>query len=539
MKDSLPMTSNATETHDVIVVGGGLAGLTASAFLAKDGYRPLLIEKQDRCGGLVTTFTRDGFTYDGGIRATEDSGVLFPMLDALGLEVDFVHNKVSLGIEDQVINITAESDLTTYEALLVQLYPESETEIKQITAQMERIMGYMDIQYRIKNPAFLDPKEDWQYFAKKVVPWMFQYAAKFKKIETLNTPVMDFLRQYTANESLLDIITQHFFTETPAFFALSYIKLYLDYYYPLGGTGTLIAKLVDFIQDHGGQIRTGTGIRSVNPAEKTLTNENGTVYRYGQLIWAADQKTLYREMDLRDLQDAEARKAIENRWAAIRDKTGNDSILTVYLGVDKDKSYFSEIATEHFFYTPKRQGQSAAGPLPIGADKAAVKRWLADFFQLTTYEIAIPVLRDASLAPEGQTGLIVSVLFDYALAKAIRDAGWYDEFTQFAEEQFTQVLDESIYPGLAGAVVQRFSATPLTIQRMSGNADGAITGWAFTNDFMPAENRLPKIYSATKTPIPDVWQAGQWTYSPSGLPISILTGKLAADAVVKTLKKGN
>ena len=532
------MTSNATEIYDVIVVGGGMAGLTASAFLAKDGYHPLLIEKQERCGGLVTTFTRDGYTWDGGIRATEDSGVLFPMLDALGLKVNFVPNKVSLGIEDQVIKLTAESDLAAYEALLIQLYPESAAEIKQITAQMQRIMGYMDIQYQIKNPTFLDPKEDWQYFATKVVPWMFQYAAKFKKIEALNTPVMDFLRQYTANESLLDIIAQHFFTETPAFFALSYFKLYLDYYYPLGGTGALVDKLVTFIQDHGGQIRNGTAIRSINPAEKTLVDENGTVYRYQQLIWAADQKTLYREMELSDLQDAEVRKAIEGRWAAIRDKTGNDSVLTVYLGVDKDKSYFSGIATEHFFYTPHRQGQSAAGPRPDGEDKEAVKRWLADFFRLTTYEIAIPVLRDASLAPEGQTGLIVSVLFDYPLAKAIRDAGWYDEFTQFAEEQFTQVLDGSIYPGLAEAVVQRFSATPLTIQRISGNAEGAITGWAFTNDFMPAENRLPKIYSATKTPIPDVWQAGQWTYSPSGLPIAILTGKLAADAVVKTLKQG-
>ena len=76
-------------------------------------------------------------------------------------------------------------------------------------------MGYMDIQYRIKNPIFLDPIEDWQYFATKVVPWMFQYAAKFKKIEALNIPVEDFLRQYTDNEALVDIIAQHFFTETP------------------------------------------------------------------------------------------------------------------------------------------------------------------------------------------------------------------------------------------------------------------------------------------------------------------------------------
>ena len=42
--------------------------------------------------------------------------------------------------------------------------------------------------------------------------------------------------------------------------------------------------------------------------------------------------------------------------------------------------------------------------------------------------------------------------------------------------------------------------------------------------------------NAIKTPIPGVYQAGQWTYSPSGLPISLLTGKIAADRVIKDLK---
>ena len=60
--------------------------------------------------------------------------------------------------------------------------------------------------------------------------------------------------------------------------------------------------------------------------------------------------------------------------------------------------------------------------------------------------------------------------------------------------------------------------------------DGAITGWAFTNENMPAERRMLAIARAVRTPLPDVLQAGQWTYSPSGVPIAILTGKLAADA---------
>ncbi|HPF56246.1 MAG TPA: hypothetical protein PLV03_06875, partial [Clostridiales bacterium] len=68
-----------------------------------------------------------------------------------------------------------------------------------------------------------------------------------------------------------------------------------------------------------------------------------------------------------------------------------------------------------------------------------------------------------------------------------------------------------------------------------GNKQGAITGWAFTGA-MPAENRFQKIANSVNTPLKDVVQCGQWTFSPSGLPVSILTGKLAADAVHKQLK---
>jgi hypothetical protein len=54
---------------------------------------------------------------------------------------------------------------------------------------------------------------------------------------------------------------------------------------------------------------------------------------------------------------------------------------------------------------------------------------------------------------------------------------------------------------------------------------------------MPALSNLPKVAQSANTPIPNVLQAGQWSFSPSGLPISILTGKLAADKAGKGIKK--
>ena len=145
-------------------------------------------------------------------------------------------------------------------------------------------------------------------------------------------------------------------------------------------------------------------------------------------------------------------------------------------------------------------------------------------------------MRDPSLAPPGKTGLIISVLFDYNLTKSVQSMGWYEDFKTFCESCMIKTLDTSIYPGIQQAMIHQFSSTPLTMEKHSGNADGAITGWAFTNDPIPAEYRIPKIMNAIKTPIPGILQAGQWTYSPSGLPISLLTGKIAADRVIKELR---
>lgn len=522
--------------YDVIVVGGGLAGLTAAAYLSRAGRSVLLCEKEGVCGGLISSFTRDGFMYDGGIRSTENAGVLFPMLKQLGLEIEFVRSQVSVGIEDRVVRIQTKEDVAGYQDLLTEMYPESKSEIAEIITQVKKIMGYMDVQYGIDNPILRDSMNDPKYLLGTILPWITKYAFTAPKIARLQDPVEEYLRRFTQNQSLLDIICQHFFKQTPAFFALSYISLYLDYHYPLGGTGVIPEKLTGYIESHGGVIRTKTQITEVDLTNKTVTDSQGEVYSYQRLIWAADQKALYRNLKLEGVSER-AQQAITARKDLIADKTGNDSILALFLALDLDKSYFASKSSEHFFYSPSRIGESAAGPIPYDGDRQTIEAWLKRFFELTTYEISCPSLRDASLTPPGKTGLMISVLFDYRLTKQILEMGWYDDFKTLCENSILDVLSASIYPGLKEAVLHKFPSTPLTMEKFAGTTDGAIVGWAFTNTPLPAESRIPKIYEAVKTPIPGVLQAGQWTYSPAGLPISILTGKLAADSAIKDLSK--
>jgi phytoene dehydrogenase-like protein len=531
--------------YDVIIVGAGMAGLTAAAYLSRAGLKVLLCEKEKKTGGLVNSFEYKGFVFDGGIRGIENSGIVFPMLKQLGIEVEFLTNAVSIGIGNDVIGVDSKDSLGAYQELLGKYFPENKQDIAAILQEVRKVMGYMEILYGIDNPLFMD-LTDLEYVSRTILPWALKYVLTLPKISKLYQPVDEYLSGFSNNQALLDIIEQHFFQKTPAYFALSYFTLYLDYRYPRGGTGSFPQAMERFILENHGEIIKETEITSVDPGMNQVTDSKGNLYRYRKLVWAADLKTLYRIANFATLTDGKVVRKIQARQKAISGKIGGDSVFTLYLTINLDKSYFAKISNSHFFYTPSINGLSHASmdelnvdlnfPARFTDDKLHIADWLKRFLDLTTYEISCPALRDSSLAPEGKTGLIISTLFDYSLAKQIQAMGWYDEFRELMTKEMIDVLDSSIYPGLKAAVIDSFTSTPLTIERISGNSEGAITGWAFTNDFIPAVNRLPKVASSVLTPIPDTYQAGQWTYSPSGLPISILTGKLAADRVLKDLK---
>jgi phytoene dehydrogenase-like protein len=355
-----------------------------------------------------------------------------------------------------------------------------------------------------------------------------------RRIEKIKEPIKHHLSRITTNGSLIDIIAQHFFRDTPAFFALGYLKIYLDYYYPRGGTQVLPDKLRDRILRCGSEVKNNAEVREIDLEQHRLSDQNGNSYSYKKLVWAADLKTLYNTINVGSITDGRLKTRITSRRQDIADKTGGDSIFALYLCLDVDKKHFSDIATGHFFYTPYSRGLLQASNIGLSGKDEAIK-CLEDYFKYNTYEIACPVLRDDDLAPNGKTGLIISTLFDYSVARKIFDSGWYDEFKSLSENTIIDIFNRTIYPGIKDKVICQFSSTPLTLFNKMGNSEGAITGWGFDNKEIPVETSLSRISRSVKTAIPDVFQAGQWVFSPSGLPVSIITGKLAADAARKGL----
>lgn len=53
-------------TPEIAIIGAGLTGLTAAYYLKKKGLQVTLFEKTDRAGGVIRTFSENGFVYEAG-----------------------------------------------------------------------------------------------------------------------------------------------------------------------------------------------------------------------------------------------------------------------------------------------------------------------------------------------------------------------------------------------------------------------------------------------------------------------------------------
>lgn len=528
-----------TNKYDTIVVGGGIAGLTSAAFLAREGYNVAIIEKNEKCGGLVNSFSRNGFHFDAGVRALEDAGIILPMLKNLGIQLETVKSPVSVGIGKDIIHIKDLASLTDYRNLLYKHYPESKAEIDEILKIIKTIMRHMDVLYGIENPFFKDLGKDLSYIFKQLLPWLPKFLFTIGKINKMNMPVERYLKTKIKNDALRDIISQHFFKSTPTFFALSYFSLYLDYLYPIGGVGKLADAVKNKVLEYGGSIKYKTVITEVNAGENTVTDSNGKTYSYKQLIWAADAKTFYNITQLGDL-PGKVQRSFTVQKKKLSTKRGGDSVYSLFLMVDEPLESFRNIANGHFFYTPKNKGLGEIHRSELNHmldnwekySKSDVLEWLKRFLDLNTYEISIPGLKDDSLVPENQSGVVISFLTEYNLFKKIQEVGWYEEFIKAIEKGLIEVIANSVYPMLKTKIIRQFSFSPLSIQNRVGSSEGAITGWSFESP-VPVVNTINKSAKSIMTPIPNIFQAGQWSYSPAGVPMSILTGKLAADKILK------
>jgi len=149
--------------------------------------------------------------------------------------------------------------------------------------------------------------------------------------------------------------------------------------------------------------------------------------------------------------------------------------------------------------------------------------------QNPTLMVSIPTILDPSLAPPDRhiLNVLINVPYHYQGNWGGGDVGRYRHIKEEFSQKILHQLETKLIPGLRNHLLFIEAATPLTLERYTGNEMGAMYGLASTPQQI-GNGRPPN-----QTPIPGLFEVGHYTRPSHGIIGTSLSGSFAAKAILK------
>lgn len=476
-------------SKSVVIIGGGIAGLSCGCYAAMNGYQATILEMHAQPGGVCTAWKRKGYTLDGCLHwlmGSSPSSGMNKLWRELGVAQGrrFIDAVEYRRYEEDGRSLSLYTDLERLQAHLLEVAPEDEALIRELT----RAIGKMGA---IEMP--IDPPWSWRglkpYIGMLPVISVFRRFSRMSLSELCARMKSPFLRR--AFEALFPI------PEGPASGILMGLAAQTkkNAGYPVGGSLAFAQAMAKRFASLCGQIVYGaraTEIIVEKGRAVAVRTEDGREYRGDHVVSAADGRTtLYTLLGGKFL-DARLRSFYEGGMATF------PPLVQVSLGLRRPIEGPSGIAFR------------LSSPVEIGAKKHV---------QLTVRNMA----EDPELAPPGCSVVTVTLESDYDYwADLHRDQARYDAEKARIGADVVARLDVK-WPGFAADVEVLDVATPLTWERYTGNWRGAYEGWMVTTKTMEQVMGpgLPK-----KLPGLDGFSMiGQWTTFGGGVPPAAKDGR--------------
>jgi phytoene dehydrogenase-like protein len=495
---------------DVIVIGGGLGGLTAGAKLAREGKSVLLIEQHSVPGGCATTFKRKGFLVEAGLHELDGLDADDPKL-AIFRELGVFENLEFVKIPEFYRVVTSRTDLVvpdnTDEAIrvFIKAFPDEEKGIRKFFRTIHAIRNEIDRlpSGRLKT-ALLFP-----FF-----PLLFPMLVTWR-----NKTIGGFVDGIIRDEELkLALLTNFpYYHDDPYSLSLVYFSVAQSSYYRggghfiKGGSQRLSDHLAGVITAKGGRVMLNT------LATRILTEK-------GRAVGVAFRQKHEEEERIEKAETIVANAAVplvesmlpEPERAVLRSKTAglknSCSILSVYIGFRRDISVLNNRAYSTFI-----MGDG------VTSLKAAASGTRADFdkrgFVFVDYSRI-----DSGLGTDGKSlGVICTV--DYIDEWEGLDAEAYRMKKDSLAQSFIRRL-ERIIPGIGKEVEYVEVGTSKTIQRFTLNPGGALYGYAQT----PEQSGMLRLPNRSK--VPNLYFASAWSNPGGGFTGAILSGWFCAREIL-------
>ena len=461
----------------VIIVGGGISGLTAGIYAQRSGFDTLILEKCATPGGVSTCWKREGYLFEGGVHWLNGSSQNLD-LHKVWKEVGALSGNNPLYFKDPVYVLkNGREDIAIH---------------RDAARTLEELSAFAPGDRRVLRRIFREVSL-FKYFQSPVsgVTGIIDYIRMFPAIVITPFLWMQSTRHYLSSIKDPDVRTLLEAVVAPVNNAMTFAYTLNSFFtgdsgYPSGGSLRMALNMADTYRQAGGEIRYNTAVEKIT--------EEG-VYVNGELIPAS---AVIVTVDARTAIDKLFEKPLQDRWARrMRKLLATTQTIFIGVGVKADLNNYPKSMV---FKTPFRD---------CGLDLPA--------FVVSNYA------RDC-YAPEGcttVTALLPGHSHDWW--KAAREDGTYEEKKKAAAEYFISILEKQI-PETRGKIAVWDVATPLTYERYCNTYDGSyMSEWPSRTLTTNAPNRYRK----------GLYFAGQRTAYSGGLPAAVITGRNAVRLLCK------
>ncbi len=481
----------------VIVIGAGVAGLSAGCYASMNGYEVDVFEAHTIPGGLCTAWRVDGFLFDGCIEWLTGSGPASPF-HQLWEEVGVI--QAHTFIDREVYSVTTGTDGRS-----VALWADPDRlgqELRELSPQDAGVIGELcGLVREMRRARYrVDHADELLGFWGTLKMMRDGWPARKLWATCTSTTVRDFAQRF--RDPLLRLAMASSLPEQLPLVALVMALADLANHaagYPLGGSLPVAQTMAGRCASLGGRVHLRAPVKRVRvEAGRAVGVElaSGQLVEADVVIAAGDLRATLDQL----LEGAFPSPAHEELFAT---RELLPSLSYVSFGLSRPPVLDRRDAVTY--------RHALERPVTLAGHTIDVLRWKS-------------YARDPSMAPPGKTVLISTVDSPHALWQQLKLEPQRYTRAKVELAEGLKALLEAPMPGFGGLVETVDVATPLTFERYTANHQGRFMTW------------LPRISARPPKPVPrrvpgvsGLYLAGMWVSPPGGLPNALKSGREAVE----------
>ena len=490
------------EPKKVIVIGGGLGGLSAAAALAAEGFHVSLHEKNDKLGGKLNEMSLQGFKLDLG-----PSIIILPQLFRR------IFERAGRKLEDylQFEEVVPQWRSFWEDGTVVDLHPDMalmEQELARFGDEAQGYWSFMEYSrmlWRFSEKNYLDNGADSIGEVMKGVK-LSTVLRESDLLSSMDSGVGRHVKEPHLRQ-MLDFFIKYVGSsayDSPAIMnLLPYSQLGFGLWYVSGGMYNLARGLRKLLEDLGVQIHTDSEVtRIVHQGDQVSAVETADGQAHPADVVVSNMEVIPTYQQLTGDGDRLRIKAYEKLFEPAC------SGLVIHLGIKGDY----ELARHHMFVFSEDAQQHW--------DSVHHKKELPED---PTLYVVCPTVSNPDLAPEGHSIIKLLPHIPYSQDPPFSAAD-YDAL----KERVYDKMERVGFTGLRDRIVVEHVLTPEDLQRMYYSTRGAIYGTVVNRkkNFALKAPKQSAIYQ-------NLFFVGGSTNPGGGTCMVVLSGQKAADLIVE------